>query len=153
VDALLSGDVYRQSYIELTGGWGVAETDSIDVDYWSFRPKLPITIPTFIGDGEAKEVREWGVKLKQAFSVGWYGVRFPISLTRIAPFVAYRDIYTKEDLVELIPGWRQELRYGSELELILFHLIPARGEIAFGTVIAKDHPDQWWRLNFQVKSW
>lgn len=141
----LSGDIFRETYLGASGSWARAEINSIRVNYLK-APKADdtseLTVPMLLSDGQASEVREWSVSLKQAINWGYYFTRFPISLRRLAPFVNLRDIYSREYRTRELPKWRQQFSYGIEWELLFLNEIPFRIQSIYDTInIGGKHVD------------
>ncbi len=157
-DVLLSGDVYRQTFLRGFGSWAVAETDSIDSDDLDFDLNSKwtnfhraVTIPTFTGKGEVRELREWGFNLKQVVDYQILATRFPFSLLRFAPFVEFRDVYAIEETFSTtkFDGWHQQVKYGTEFDLLFIHFALVRGAIAFDTIEVGGEMEHGWNVAFK----
>lgn len=147
----LSGDIYRQTYLSARGSWAKSERDSIKVKYLKAAEPLNFSVPLSLGDGQAREVREWEVELLQAIDWSYYFPRFPVSLRRFAPFVSLRDVYTRESTKNDLPGWRQQVQYGSEFELLILNNFGARVRSAFDTIKVGARPEYGWHLEMSLK--
>jgi len=91
----LSGSLGSENYLGLDAFWGLAERDSIDVTYLKrLNPDLSTAV-SFTTEGDAREVRQYYLTYKKAFSTPYYFARFPISLVRLAPLVKAGETYTR----------------------------------------------------------
>ncbi|MGE0763649.1 MAG: hypothetical protein AB7N80_10265, partial [Bdellovibrionales bacterium] len=146
----LGGDIYRQTFFSAMGAWAVAEQNSLGVNFLKDHrgPARPFMLPTYLADADAKEVREWSATLKQVVDWSYYFPRFPLSLTRLAPFVSFKDTYTKErGQVNEVPSWRQELTFGTDLELLVIHNGLARVTPTFSAIKLGARTEEAWGVN------
>lgn len=127
---VLAGFTYglpRQTYFSGSGGFAWAETDDVIVDYSPYPFPGSVYIPRLTDHTELFVKRAGFARLEfhQAFDVLDYSARFPIGLDRVAPMLAFEQLFLDDNVP--YDQERRPFEYGFGLDIGLLILHKAHG--------------------------